>query len=177
MIPTIQRTCMLFGLSLVGAFNGQPSLPAFGLHHQRPQLSQNQGSATELTARRPLSPPPPAFAPRTQTPPPLVPAPRPDAKPAPPPVAAVLRPARSTRTPPAELVPLPTATRAAPPRPAVAAPVPAPIRPLLPLFADPEAKRSAPLAPAAPAFALETRIEPPLVAVPSPLQASADPPT
>ena len=70
MIPTIQRTCMLFGLSLVGAFNGQPSLPAFGLHHQRPQLSQNQGSATELTARRPLSPPPPAFAPRTQTPPP-----------------------------------------------------------------------------------------------------------
>ena len=70
MIPTIQRTCMLFGLSLVGAFNGQPSLPAFGLHHQRPQLSQNQGSGTELTARRPLSPPPPAFAPRTQTPPP-----------------------------------------------------------------------------------------------------------
>ena len=70
MIPTIQRTCVLFGLSLVGAFNGQPSLPAFGLHHQRPQLSQNQGSGTELTARRPLSPPPPAFAPRTQTPPP-----------------------------------------------------------------------------------------------------------
>ena len=70
MFPTIQRTCMLFGLSLVGAFNGQPSLPAFGLHHQRPQLSQNQGSATELTARRPLSPPPPAFAPRTRTPPP-----------------------------------------------------------------------------------------------------------
>ena len=69
MFPTIQRTCMLFGLSLVGAFNGQPSLPAFGLHHQRPQL-QNQGSGTELTARRPLSPPPPAFAPRTQTPPP-----------------------------------------------------------------------------------------------------------
>ena len=61
---------MLFGLSLVGAFNGQPSLPAFGLHHQRPQLLQNQGSATELTARRPLSPPPPAFAPRTRTPPP-----------------------------------------------------------------------------------------------------------
>ena len=69
MFPTIQRTCMLFGLSLVGAFNGQPSLPAFGLHHQRPQL-QNQGSATELTTRRPLSPPPPAFAPRTRTPPP-----------------------------------------------------------------------------------------------------------
>ena len=67
---TIQRTCMLFGLSLVGAFNGQPSLPAFGLHHQRPQWSQNQGSATELTARRSLTPPPPAFAPRTQTPPP-----------------------------------------------------------------------------------------------------------
>jgi hypothetical protein len=66
--PTTQRTCVLFGLSLVGAFNGQPSLPAFGLHHQRPQL-QNQGSGTELTARRPLSPPP-AFAPRTQTPPP-----------------------------------------------------------------------------------------------------------
>ena len=60
---------MLLGLSLVGAFNGQPSLPAFGLHHQRPQL-QNQGSATELTTRRPLSPPPPAFAPRTRTPPP-----------------------------------------------------------------------------------------------------------
>ena len=70
MSPTIQRTCMLFGLRLVGAFNGQPSLPAFGLHHQRPQLLQNQGSATELTTRRPLSPPPPAFAPRTQTPPP-----------------------------------------------------------------------------------------------------------
>ena len=69
MTPTIQRTCMLFGLSLVGAFNGQPSLPAFGLHHQRPQQLQNQGSGTELTARRPLSPPP-AFAPRTQTPPP-----------------------------------------------------------------------------------------------------------
>ena len=69
MSPTIQRTCLLFGLSLVGAFNGQPSLPAFGLHHQRPQL-QNQGSATELTTRRPLSPPPPAFAPRTRTPPP-----------------------------------------------------------------------------------------------------------
>ena len=70
MSATTQRTCMLLGLSLVGAFNGQPSLPAFGLHHQRPQRSQNQGSATELTARRPLSPPPPAFAPRTQTPPP-----------------------------------------------------------------------------------------------------------
>ena len=70
MSHTILRICVLFGLSLVGAFNGQPSLPAFGLHHQRPQLSQNQGSATELTARRPLSPPPPAFAPRTQTPPP-----------------------------------------------------------------------------------------------------------
>ena len=68
--PTTQRTCVLFGLSLVGAFNGQPSLPAFGLHHQRPQQLQNQGSGTELTARRPLSPPPPAFAPRTQTPPP-----------------------------------------------------------------------------------------------------------
>ncbi len=70
MYTTIQRTCLLFGLSLVAAFNGQPSLPAFGLHHQRPQLLQNQGSATELTARRPLSPPPPAFAPRTRTPPP-----------------------------------------------------------------------------------------------------------
>ena len=69
MSATSQRTCMLFGLSLVGAFNGQPSLPAFGLHHQRPQQLQNQGSGTELTARRPLSPPP-AFAPRTQTPPP-----------------------------------------------------------------------------------------------------------
>ena len=69
MIHNIQRTCMLFGLSLVGAFNGQPSLPAFGLHHQRPQL-QNQGAATELTTRRPLSPPPTAFAPRTRTPPP-----------------------------------------------------------------------------------------------------------
>ena len=68
--PTTQRTCVLFGLSLVGAFNGQPSLPAFGLHYQRPQRVQNQGSATELTARRPLAPPPPAFAPRTQTPPP-----------------------------------------------------------------------------------------------------------
>ena len=68
--PTTQRTCVLFGLSLVGAFNGQPSLPAFGLHYQRPRRVQNQGSATELTARRPLSPPPPAFAPRTQTPPP-----------------------------------------------------------------------------------------------------------
>ena len=73
MSPTIQHTCMLFGLSLVGAFNGQPSLPAFGLHHQRPQWSQNQGSATKLTARRPLSSPPPAFAPRTQTPPPAPP--------------------------------------------------------------------------------------------------------
>jgi hypothetical protein len=70
MVHSIQRTCLLFSLSSVAAFNGQPSLPAFGLHHQRPQLSQNQGSATELTARRPLSPPPPAFAPRTQTPPP-----------------------------------------------------------------------------------------------------------
>ena len=70
MSATTQRTCVLFGLSLVAAFNGQPSLPAFGLHHQRPQLLQNQGSATELTARRPLSPPPPAFAPRTRTPPP-----------------------------------------------------------------------------------------------------------
>jgi len=70
MTHAIQRTCMLFGLSLVGAFNGQPSLPAFGLHHQRPQWSQNQGAAPELTARRPLSPPPPAFAPRTRTPPP-----------------------------------------------------------------------------------------------------------
>ena len=70
MVHSIQRTCLLFSLSSVAAFNGQPSLPAFGLHHQRSQLSQNQGSATELTARRPLSPPPPAFAPRTQTPPP-----------------------------------------------------------------------------------------------------------
>ena len=70
MVHSIQRTCLLFSLSSVAAFNGQPSLPAFGLHHQRPQLSQNQGSATELTTRRPLSPPPPAFAPRTQKPPP-----------------------------------------------------------------------------------------------------------
>ena len=68
--PIIYRICLLLGSVSVAAFNGQPSLPAFGLHHQRPQLSQNQGSATELTARRPLSPPPPAFAPRTQTPPP-----------------------------------------------------------------------------------------------------------
>ena len=66
----IQRIYLLLGSVSVAAFNGQPSLPAFGLHHQRPQLLQNQGSATELTARRPLSPPPPAFAPRTRTPPP-----------------------------------------------------------------------------------------------------------
>ena len=68
--PIIYRICLLLGSVSVAAFNGQPSLPAFGLHHQRPQLSQTQGSATELTARRPLSPPPPAFAPRTQRPPP-----------------------------------------------------------------------------------------------------------
>ena len=66
----IQRIYLLLGSVSVAAFNGQPSLPAFGLHHQRPQWSQNQGAAPELTARRPLSPPPPAFAPRTRTPPP-----------------------------------------------------------------------------------------------------------
>ena len=57
MSATIQRTCMLFGLSLVGAFNGQPSLPAFGLHHQRPQ-SRNPvdlGAATAVATPTPVS--------------------------------------------------------------------------------------------------------------------------
>ena len=53
----IQRIYLLLGSVSVAAFNGQPSLPAFGLHHQRPQ-SRNPvdlGAATAVATPTPVS--------------------------------------------------------------------------------------------------------------------------
>ena len=57
MPPIIQRIYLLLGSVSVAAFNGQPSLPAFGLHHQRPQ-SRNPvdlGAATVVATPAPVS--------------------------------------------------------------------------------------------------------------------------
>ena len=53
----IQRIYLLLGSVSVAAFNGQPSLPAFGLHHQRPQRRNpvDLGAATAVATPTPVS--------------------------------------------------------------------------------------------------------------------------
>ena len=54
----IQRIYLLLGSVSVAAFNGQPSLPAFGLHSQRPHKSRNPvdlGAGTVVATPTPVS--------------------------------------------------------------------------------------------------------------------------
>jgi len=129
-----------------------------------------------LNTRTPETPLSPAFTVRIVISPLVNAVPSPDPMLMLPPEFVVLRPELSKMLPPAPLVPLPTESNKRPARPEVAAPEPSKTAPLLPLLALPDEKMSIPLTPADPAFKLRIVTMPLVVAVPSPLETSNDPP-
>ena len=130
----------------------------------------------ELKKSKPLSPLIPALDVMTSTCPLLVAVPSPEKSLTFPPVATADLPLVSESPLAAPLVPLPTLRRMAPPRPSVEIAVPVTIDPLFPLFEDPELKVRHPLVPTTPPFDVDTKTQPLLDAVPSPLPIVIDPP-